>query len=806
MLQKAINFLNKNRHLSLLIVFILIYLIYFTLASFLRYDNFYTGRFDLGNMDQAVWNTIHGRIFQITDPNGTNIISRLAFHADFILILISPLYLFWADPKALLFLQTIVLSFGAIFVYLISKELLKSKNLSLIFSFAYLINPSINYANLYDFHPVTLGTTLLLALFYFFLKKKYVFFLIVAILAGLTKEHVWAIISLFGIAVILRILKEASFSYKKIVKQLPTLLFAFLITVFSMLFFYLLIWKVIPDFRGGNHFALSYYSDFGNSASSVTLNILFSPIKTLYIVLRSANINYLFDLFFPLGFLSFFSPLLLLLALPDFVINLLSNNAQLHEIYYQYTSTITPFVFIAAIAGASVIRKKFVFISEKVLILYLISTALLSAYFFGPLPLAKSPDISMFTKQLSNKADINDFLESIPTKYSVAATNNLGSHLSRRQKIYTIPVGIDKADVVLFLLNDPFAQPSLKAQIDTAKKLESDKNYLQIYKSGDFIVFEKRNLYLNNEPKPKKGQVKLFPYSIPALAGRSYMERTITIERNVPSSGKFRSYVVSFISDGLKEYALLNIPNSSKPKNGYPVLILDHGYIQPSQYDTVNSYKSESDYFANKGFLVIKPDYRGNGNSEITDTALMRFAYPIDVLNLLSSVKNIPEADSSQIFFWSHSMGGEVTLEVLEAISKSDLAPSVKAAVFWAPVTDPVKWFSKQNLPSLPETYITPFPYQKTFQILGTPEENPQLWEALSPLNYLKDINVPILLQHGTADESVPYTWSVELNEKLSSLGKNIKFLSYPNNNHNLSASWNKAINDDMLFFNNYLH
>jgi uncharacterized membrane protein len=53
-------------------------------------------------MDQTVWNTIHGRIFQLTDPNGTTNISRLAFHADLILVLISPLYLIWSSPEMLL--------------------------------------------------------------------------------------------------------------------------------------------------------------------------------------------------------------------------------------------------------------------------------------------------------------------------------------------------------------------------------------------------------------------------------------------------------------------------------------------------------------------------------------------------------------------------------------------------------------------------------------------------------------------------------------------------------------------------------
>ena len=157
----------------LLSFFIACYLVYFTTISFLRYENYYTGRYDLGNMDQTVWNTLNGRIFQLTDPNGTNVISRLSFHADFILILLSPFYIIWSDPKMLLLIQTIIVALGAVFIYLLSKHIVKDKNLSVVLSFIYLLNPSLQRANLYDFHGVTLASTFLLATFYFFVRNKF---------------------------------------------------------------------------------------------------------------------------------------------------------------------------------------------------------------------------------------------------------------------------------------------------------------------------------------------------------------------------------------------------------------------------------------------------------------------------------------------------------------------------------------------------------------------------------------------------------------------------------------------------------
>ncbi|MEK7551124.1 MAG: DUF2079 domain-containing protein, partial [Patescibacteria group bacterium] len=164
-LKKLENIIFERKHLVFLIIFICLYILYFTLASFLRFDNFYTGRFDLGNMDQTVWNTLNGRIFQLTDPDGVETVSRFAIHGDIILVLLSPLYLIWSDPRMLLLLQTVVLSLGSIFVYLIARKVLVDKNLSFAFALSYLLYPAVGYVNLYDFHAVSLATTFLLAAF-----------------------------------------------------------------------------------------------------------------------------------------------------------------------------------------------------------------------------------------------------------------------------------------------------------------------------------------------------------------------------------------------------------------------------------------------------------------------------------------------------------------------------------------------------------------------------------------------------------------------------------------------------------------
>ncbi len=493
---KIENFVSSHKSQVIAGAAIAIYIAYFTSAAFLRYDNFYTGRFDLGNMDQTIWNTVNGRVFQMSNPDGAGVISRLAFHADLILVLISPLYFIWEDPRMLLLLQTIVVAFGAVFIFKISNMILRSPNAAAIFSVLYLLNPALQYANLYDFHPVTLATTLLLGTFYFFMKRKYILFLIFAILAGITKEEVWVIIATFGLYTLISELIKLIQKKTKLSSKFTIINLAFGtgVAVVSLSVFYFLVAVAIPNARGGEHFALSYYSDFGGSPLEIIKNVIFSPGKIIELMGSDGRLLYLGQLLLPLGFISLFSPVVLIFALPGLAIGILSNNSNLHQIFYHYSATITPFIFIASIFGVKNLTKWFPKLSFNIILIFLTISTLAAAYLYGPLPGARRPNIDMFTKQLPDRKLIQTFIGGIPTRYTVAATNNLGSHLSRRRSVSTIPQGVYSADIVAFLLNDPFAQPSLKAQGEMAEALKTNPEYQLLFNHGDFVVFQKKSI------------------------------------------------------------------------------------------------------------------------------------------------------------------------------------------------------------------------------------------------------------------------------------------------------------------------
>src|SRR5206468_9948338 len=97
----------------------------FAALSVLRNAAFATGRFDLGNMVQAVWSTAHGHLLRITDLNGDQI-SRLGAHVDPILVLFAPLWWVWPSPDMLLTVQAIAVGLGALPVFWLGRKHLGS--------------------------------------------------------------------------------------------------------------------------------------------------------------------------------------------------------------------------------------------------------------------------------------------------------------------------------------------------------------------------------------------------------------------------------------------------------------------------------------------------------------------------------------------------------------------------------------------------------------------------------------------------------------------------------------------------------
>jgi len=290
-----------------------------------------------------------------------------------------------------------------------------------------------------------------------------------------------------------------------------------------------------------------------------------------------------------------------------------------------------------------------------------------------------------------------------------------------------------------------------------------------------------------------------------ALRQTPYPGSEIVIEDTLERGANYSRYYAYYMSDGLKIYALLTIPDGETPSGGWPAIVFNHGYIPPAQYRTTERYIAYVDWLARAGYIVFRIDYRGHDRSEGQATgAYGHPGYTADVLNAVTALQRFPQADPDRIGMWGHSMGGYLTLRAMV------INPDIRAGVIWAGVVasypDLLTRWRRGNRPtSTPSPSSTRRWRSDWFIVYGSPEENPNFWNGISSNTYLADISGPIQLHHGTADESVPLEFSEILYEQLQDAGQIAELYTYPNDNHNLSGFFSMAMTRTIEFFDKYL-
>lgn len=487
------------------IIAIIIYIVLVGRWASNRFFSFNATLWDLGIMVQAIWNTGQGYILQESVNLGMPISRLLVAHWELIYIVIAMFYRFIPSVPFLLYLQTAILAVAA---YPLFKLALKKTNSSLIaflIALSYLLYPPLHGANLFDFHSLSLVTSFLIFAFYYLDKDKLIPATIFVVLSLLCREDVSILVFMLGLYIIVfrsKYRTGVSFMVLSII-----ILIAY-VNRSAYIGYQDVLAKAnaasLWDHIGGNDGFLGILKTF-----------ISRPLYVLGFMFNKDNIIFLIKLFSPVLGMCFLAPMTLLVCGPTLILYLLSNWGPMHQIEYQYTSTLTPFIFLATVIGMSNVMarlKKRGLASKSIPVIIAALICLASAIS------TVSYSIVRYHKNwvpLRKEKFISDKLKNLPSSYSISTTARLGPHVAHRRHLYHFPVNRSKADLILLNLNYPRVEVKNSSGKSPTLKVSTfnDSIINTLADSSLDLFFEYKNVFCLQ--KKQIAQDRFFNYFFP---------------------------------------------------------------------------------------------------------------------------------------------------------------------------------------------------------------------------------------------------------------------------------------------------
>lgn len=411
----------------------------FSAVAILRHRAFGSGRFDLGNMTQAVWSTAHGDPLSVTDVHGEQI-SRLGAHFDPLLALLAPLWLLWPEPELLLVVQAAAVAAGALPVYWLARKHLGDGWPAASLAAAYLLAAPVQWLPVSDFHAVALACPLLLFAWWFLDEDRLWAFALFAAAAIATKEHVGLAVAAMGVWYAIRRRPRTGLTIAAAGGAIALL--AALV--------------VVPHFAPAGSAFESRYDDPS---------------------LGGRDLSYLGELLLPLGLLPLGAPLAALAAVPELALNVLSSTVTQTSVKTHYAAVALPALFAASAFATARLDRRLAYLP-------LVGSAA-GMLFLGPLG------------RVDLRADEHDAaarraLALVPDDAPVSATNALGAHLSARRRIFSFPV-LEESEWVAVDERHLTFLDSLRPELSQAPlaELRRDPRWRLVFSEDGVLVFRR---------------------------------------------------------------------------------------------------------------------------------------------------------------------------------------------------------------------------------------------------------------------------------------------------------------------------
>lgn len=281
------------------------------------------------------------------------------------------------------------------------------------------------------------------------------------------------------------------------------------------------------------------------------------------------------------------------------------------------------------------------------------------------------------------------------------------------------------------------------------------------------------------------------PVSLPALMAKEYDGRALRLRRVLARTDAYVQHAVTYRSGDFRISGILNVPRGKGP---FPVAILAHGYIDPAVYTTGRGMRREQDYLAREGFAVLHVDYRNHAGSDDDPDAErdLRLGYAEDVINAVLAVRESddPRLDGDRIGLVGRSMGGGVVQNVLVTQPGLVDAGVVFASVSSRTVDNYRRWI-EDDRPEVARSIV---------RAHGSPEDNPEFWAQTSRRTYVDRVTEPLLMLHGTVDDTCPPRWARATAAAYEKAGKDVRLVWYEGEGHTFGPQWPASMRATVRF------
>ena len=445
------------------------------------YLNFRLGRFDLGNMVQAVWSTTQGRPLEMTDGSSGEQLVRLGSHVDPLLVLLAPLWVVWPSPLMLALAQIVVVALGALPVFWLGRRHLGSERQAGLLALAYLAYPWVATSAAGAIHPVTFAITFLLFAVWALDSDRLVSFAIFAALTMSTGE-------LMGLPILGLGVWHALARGRRLAGSLVALA--------GLAWSIVAVHLVVGHFRSGGSVYYGFYDEVGGSPQGVIRMLLTDPAAVVGALAEAHDVVYLIWLGLPLLFLFLFSPGLAAVALPQLLANGLSDFRSMTDPRYHSVAAIVPFLVAATVLGiARLSAGRRPLAVGGVLACCVTLSLVLSpwARLVGETPLGGRE-----VTPADRAAALADAVALVPSGAAVSASNTAGGHLSARERVYSVPllgratwVVVDRDDPWVVTRDSPILTNDPERVQAFAARLQVDADWETVFDRSGVVVLRR---------------------------------------------------------------------------------------------------------------------------------------------------------------------------------------------------------------------------------------------------------------------------------------------------------------------------